>query len=387
MPYANQDFEREKLYEEVWAEPVTTVAKRYQISDVGLRKICISLGVPLPVAGHWAKVAAGKTVKKPPLPPTKGPTTYQRSMFKDPRDDELSTRAQAKINEDAARAPEVPAITVRTTIDECLPLVKRMAKKLDGKQRDSRTWPYCEGAGLMRISVSRQNSLRALLVLNHLLETLSAAGYSVSSGDKESDPAYATIFDVKLTFRVKERSRQESIPLTQEQLAENKRLGWSANRPNSISHPTNEFEISAFELGSSYVLANIADTRSLPIETKIQALVCRLRNLVIRESVRAEMAAEERVIAAAKEAERARLAEIRRVALNHLKRVEDWASKLERANRLRALAVEFESKQLRSSNDVVDATWIRRAADWLDPTVECRWDDVDNAPAQYGELY
>jgi hypothetical protein len=235
--------------------------------------------------------------------------------------------------------------------------------------------------------VSKQNSLRALLVLNQLLETLSAAGYSVSSGDKEGAPAYTTILDVKLTFRVKERSRQESIPLTREQLDENKRLGWNVNRPNSISHPTNEFEISAFELGSSYASANIADTRSLPIETKIQAFVGRLRHWVIRESVRTEMAAEERVIAAAREAERARLAEFRRVALNHLKRVEDWASKLERANRLRALAVEFEAKQLRSSDDVVDAAWIRRAADWLDPTVKCPWDDVDNAPAQYGESY
>lgn len=81
-----------------------------------------------------------------------------------------------------------------------------------------------------------------------------------------------------------------------------------------------------------------------------------------------------------------RLGEIRRVALDQLKHVEEWASKLERANRLRALAVEFESKQLRSSDDVVDAAWIRRAADWLDPTVDCRWDDVDNAPARYGEL-
>jgi len=36
-----------KLYEEVWAEPVTTVAKRYGISDVALRKICRRLAVPL----------------------------------------------------------------------------------------------------------------------------------------------------------------------------------------------------------------------------------------------------------------------------------------------------------------------------------------------------
>jgi hypothetical protein len=68
-----------------------------------------------------------------------------------------------------------------------------------------------------------------------------------------------------------------------------------------------------------------------------------------------------------------------------LKRAEGWAVKLERANRLRALANEFDAKKLKSSDDVVDAAWIRRAADSLDPTVECRWDDVDNAPPLYGE--
>ena len=40
--------EREKLYNEVWTEPVTTVAQRYDISDNGLRKHCKRLGIPLP---------------------------------------------------------------------------------------------------------------------------------------------------------------------------------------------------------------------------------------------------------------------------------------------------------------------------------------------------
>jgi len=154
------------------------------------------------------------------LPPTKGPTTYQRSVFKDPRDDELSSRTQVKIDEDAARAPEVPAIALRTTIDECLPLVKQMAKKLDGKQRDARSWPHCEGARFMQISVSQKNALRALVVLNQLLETLLAVGYPVSSGGKDNAPAYATILAGKLKFRLKERGRQESIPLSREQQGE-----------------------------------------------------------------------------------------------------------------------------------------------------------------------
>lgn len=35
-------FEREKLYEEVWSEPPTKLAKKYGLSDNGLRGICKS---------------------------------------------------------------------------------------------------------------------------------------------------------------------------------------------------------------------------------------------------------------------------------------------------------------------------------------------------------
>jgi hypothetical protein len=61
---------RMKLYEEVWSEPVTTVAVRYGVSDNGLRKRCKALNIPLPPLGYWAKVRAGKSVAdRPPLPP------------------------------------------------------------------------------------------------------------------------------------------------------------------------------------------------------------------------------------------------------------------------------------------------------------------------------
>src|SRR5258708_29640975 len=68
MPYVTLRYERAKLYEEVWVEAVTTVAKRYGISDVALRKICRKLAVPLPPLGYWAKIAAGKKLPTPSLP-------------------------------------------------------------------------------------------------------------------------------------------------------------------------------------------------------------------------------------------------------------------------------------------------------------------------------
>jgi hypothetical protein len=191
--------------------------------------------------------------------------------------------------------------------------------------------------------------------------------------------------DAKLTVRLRERARQDTIPLRLEQQAENKRMRYGYHRPGCIFHSANELELAAFSVDSTYAIASITDTRTAPLETKILGFVVKLRHLIIRDSVRAEIALEQRALYAAQAAEQEKLAQIRRRAMEQLKRVENWAVKLERANRLRALANEFDAKKLKSSDDVVDAAWIRRAADWLDPTIECRWDDVDNAPPLYGE--
>lgn len=64
--------ERIKLFNEVWSEPVTTVAERYGVSDNGLRKRCIKMEIPLPPIGYWAKLRAGQEVPlNPQLPAMK----------------------------------------------------------------------------------------------------------------------------------------------------------------------------------------------------------------------------------------------------------------------------------------------------------------------------
>ncbi len=61
-------YDRETLYKEVWAAPVTEVAKKYKVSDVAIHKVCKSLEIPTPSQGYWAKLRAGKPVAKTPLP-------------------------------------------------------------------------------------------------------------------------------------------------------------------------------------------------------------------------------------------------------------------------------------------------------------------------------
>ncbi|MCG8066707.1 MAG: hypothetical protein JAY84_02500 [Candidatus Thiodiazotropha taylori] len=60
---------RKELYELVWQEPRTHLAKRFGISDVAIGKACRKAGIPMPPAGFWARKKAGKTVRRMPLPP------------------------------------------------------------------------------------------------------------------------------------------------------------------------------------------------------------------------------------------------------------------------------------------------------------------------------
>ena len=49
-------FTRKELYDLVWKEPLSRLAKKFKISDNGLRKICKRMNIPLPPNGHYQKV-------------------------------------------------------------------------------------------------------------------------------------------------------------------------------------------------------------------------------------------------------------------------------------------------------------------------------------------
>lgn len=49
---------REELHEQVWAQPMTSLAALMGISDVALAKRCKAANVPVPPRGWWAKKEA-----------------------------------------------------------------------------------------------------------------------------------------------------------------------------------------------------------------------------------------------------------------------------------------------------------------------------------------
>jgi hypothetical protein len=68
MEYKTIEWNREKLYEQIWASPLRTVAREYGLSDVGLAKVCKKLNIPKPGLGYWRRKERGFKVTQPPLP-------------------------------------------------------------------------------------------------------------------------------------------------------------------------------------------------------------------------------------------------------------------------------------------------------------------------------
>lgn len=61
-------WDRAQLYRQVWAKPLSRVARDYGVSAPGLRKVCQKLNVPVPGRGHWTKSAQARLSQRPPLP-------------------------------------------------------------------------------------------------------------------------------------------------------------------------------------------------------------------------------------------------------------------------------------------------------------------------------
>lgn len=55
-----QIFKRDEFFVEVWDTALTALAKKYGLSDNGIRMICVAMNISLPRVGHWAKAAVGK---------------------------------------------------------------------------------------------------------------------------------------------------------------------------------------------------------------------------------------------------------------------------------------------------------------------------------------
>lgn len=104
---------RERLYKEIWTEPITKVSKRYGVSDSYLIRILKSLNIPRPSRGYWATVAAGIHPEKPPLPAAKPGDAITWS-----RDGQIEFATSTAVETKATRSKRTARVAIHGLVRE-----------------------------------------------------------------------------------------------------------------------------------------------------------------------------------------------------------------------------------------------------------------------------
>lgn len=373
MSWTESIFERETIYAEVWKEPVNAVAKRYGVSDVALRKICEKLGVPVPPLGYWAKLAAGQTPIVAKLPTNhKGPTRHVRKQWDDPEASERDSRIAAILEEDPP--PSLPPPVLKGSVADCHPAVRRTARQLKHQKYNGRGLLHAQGQDVLPMSVSVGNRDRALLVLDALIETAFKAGAKLEVPEKAG--LMLRLRGELFRLCMREASERSERDLTREELAK-KKQGKLFYIPDRYSFtPTGKLRLEVREDDRYSPLLSVTDGATA-IETRLESVVPTLIHHAAEIRVRREMRDEEHQRWQAAQKRREALEARRDEEFERLKQIEKWVADWKRAADLRAFAAALESALQPDQSPTVEVSWIRNAADWLDPLVDKRWPDVD----------
>lgn len=383
MPYVTIRYERTKLYEEVWAEAVTTVAKRYGISDVALRKICKQLTVPLPPLGHWAKIAAGKKLPVPPLPKYSGPAEILRQRYVSDIPVEPDPEHLVARREFEARPKN--QIVVSETLDAPHPLVvatERAFRK--PKQRDLRNLPTTERR-VLDIAVSEASLPRALRIMDTLVKALDARGMPLRVTELDGKRrACVTLLDQKLAIRLVENMLRTEREPTAKEREEIKKYG-RTYLPDRFSYqPTGMLKLGI--IGNYYdeLQKVVGDGKRQRVEQSLNEFVVKLEAEAVRRKRDLEHRERQHRLWEEQERRRHEREERQRKEMERLKALEEKVREWKRAEGIRAYLAAVEARTAREGGTIdTDSelgqwlAWARHKADWIDPLVNAKCPVLD----------
>jgi len=383
MPHVTLRYERAKLYEEIWEEPVTTVAKRYGVSDVALRKICKQLAVPLPPLGYWAKIAAGKKPPTPSLPKFSGPTEIVRQRYVsdepvEPEPEDLVARREFEAR------PE-NRIVVSETLDTPHPLLAATERAFRRpKHRDLRNLPTTDRRAL-DISVSEASLPRALRIMNALVKALDARGMHLRVEPDGKRHTCLTLQGQVLAIRLVESISRTERELTEKERQEIKKYG-HAYLPNRYSYePMNMLKLGIIGTYHSDFHKTVADGKRQRVEQRLNEFVVKLEEEAVRRKRHEEHLERQHRIWEKQERRRREREERKRKEIERLKALEEEARNWKRAEDIRAYVAAVEAKTTREHGRIGPDSelgqwiaWARHKADWIDPLVDAKCPVLDD---------
>ena len=248
---------REELYGRVWERPMRVLAQEFGISDVALAKTCRRAEVPVPGRGYWAKKAAGKPVRRPPLPPLKqdrNGTSDIELHRTSPRPSSEPVSAQIEFES----RPE-NRILVKDSLRAPHPLVRTTLGALEGATSGRiEGYPANWKVRHLDVEVSKPLLRRALRIMDAVINAFEERRWEVSLG-RDDRNTYVVILGQRIPFGIREPRRQ--IPVEP-----------SARRaydPVYREEPTGRLALVLREYWGRSIKKSILETERRPLEDRL----------------------------------------------------------------------------------------------------------------------
>ncbi len=351
----NIKLNRRELYDLVWSTPMTALAKKYLISDSGLRKICVKMDIPLPKAGHWEKLKAGKDVEIIKLP----------AGYKGNNEIEFDLRVEGdeslkgKLSNEIALKEEIENdpllnIIVPDILTKPHNLIAETKKAhINNENRFSKNF-----TGYLRsplsISSTKLNYYRALRIMDTFIKAMEQRGHAFKFNN---DSAHLVIYGEEFAISIREKNNRIPKPKTN---------SWQEYDyiPSGVL---------VFSVRISYHNIEWTDGR-LPLENQLSKIVAKIeikgtedRADRLRREKEREIRDEQNRIKKIKEEEIEQ--ELGKFKLLKLK-AERW----QEACQIRTYLGDLEAKAIKDQLITEDLTnwlkWAHKKVDWFDPNIE-----------------
>lgn len=335
---------REELYEKVWSVPLSQLCKEYNLSDNGLRKICIKQDIPLPISGYWSKVRFGKIVTKTKLP-EKDETNIIIEVK--PFEDKSSENFRDSLSE----FPDLILIfpDELNHPDKITKALKQDLSKKKPSSHGNRENVIAASYNLEvpDVVISKDNLNRALLIIDVLVKNFRILGFKV----------YCTLQGLIIE---NDEGEKKKISLTEKSTAKIVVQG-NYNWERRLFFPNGKLML---RIGESYRMAEFTDTATEPIEKKIRKILLRTVNNFEKEK-------QERFLSAIHHAGRKEEEEIRKI-VRKLKEEEyhkfiNFYNEAQRWKKFMVLKEFYDYKKKVNSDDESGLDWAKKKLDWYDP--------------------
>lgn len=266
---------RQELYEMVWKEPRSRIAKRFGIKDTTLKQTCERMHIPLPENGYWSKLKFGK-----PVVVVKLPDNYdgdnEVSIDSLIQEEKTPKSQQQKIIGEIENKLGL-LLSAQKRLTNPHPLIIKTKNKLESHNNSEFircTWEMNKSYdGVLNINAGKKQLLRALRIMDKIIKLLIARGHNVVVKENKT---YAVIWNEQCEIRLREKFRV------------------SGSKDSWGDRQYERTGILTFEMDSFYYCVNsVTDSPLIPIENKISTIIAKLETWA-KDKIEDEIASEKR---------------------------------------------------------------------------------------------